>query len=165
MMTEPDRGHPWCPKVPCQPITNHQETKLLQAQDQRHQFLIQIILGGDSPESSSYHALTTNACQSHFLFPLRRNKDLAIHTASIDGCTPADTLISQLVILKSICGLYTPCVSTACFRMQCVRQAHFRKCHSFWCVAPINSPYQILDGSHHGWELLALVIAPPSPAM
>jgi hypothetical protein len=110
----------------------------LQAQDQRHQSSVQIILGGDSPESSSYHALATNACQSHFLFPLSRNIDPTIHASSIHGCTPADTLSSRLVILKSICGLYTPCVSTACFKMKYVRQAHFRKCHSVWRVAPIN---------------------------
>jgi len=57
---------------------------------------------------------------------------------SIHGCTPADTLISRLVIPKSICGLYTSCVSTACFKMKYVRQAHVRKCHSFQRVAPIN---------------------------
>jgi hypothetical protein len=56
----------------------------------------------------------------------------------IHGCAPADTLSSRLVILKSICGLYTPCVSTACFKMKYLRQAHFRKCHSFWRIAPIN---------------------------
>ncbi len=124
----------------------------MQAQDQRHQSLVQIILGGNSPESSSYHALATNACQSHFLFPLSRNIDPAMHASSIHGCSPADTLSSRLVILKSICGLYTPCVSTACFKIKYVRQAHFRKCHSFWHVAPINPPYQIFDGFHHGWE-------------
>ncbi len=123
--------HPRHPRVPPQTTANHQEAKLLQAQDQRHRSLVQIILGGDSPESSSYHALTTNACQSHFLFPLSRNIDPAIHASSIHGCTPTDTLIRRLVILKSICGLYTPCVSTAHFRMKYVRQAHFRKCHFF----------------------------------
>jgi hypothetical protein len=109
--------HPRHPKVPPQMTANHQEAKLLQAQDQRHQSLVQIILGGDSPESSSYHALTTNVCQSHFLFPLSRNIDPVIHASSIHDCAPTDTLISRLVILKSIYGLYTPCVSTARFRM------------------------------------------------
>ncbi len=104
--------HPRHPKVPPQTTANHQEAKLLQAQDQRHWSLVQIILGGDSPKSSSYHALATNACQSHFLFLLSRNIDPAIHASSINGCAPADTLSSRLVILKSICGLYTPCVST-----------------------------------------------------
>jgi hypothetical protein len=128
--------------VPPQTTANHQEVKLLQAQNRRHQSWVQIILGGDSPESSSYHALTTNGCQSHFLFPLSRNIDPVTHASSIHGCAPTDTLISRLVILKSICGLYTPCVSTSRFRMKYVRQAHFRKCHPFWRVAPINPSYQ-----------------------
>jgi hypothetical protein len=151
--------------VPPQTTANHQEAKLLQAQDQRHQSLVQIILGGIHPNPNSYHALTANACQSHVLFLLSRNIDPVRHASSIHGCAPADTLISRLVILNSICGLYTSCVSTARFKMKYVRQAHFRKCHSFRRVAPINPPYQILDGFHHRWELLASVIAPPSSAI
>jgi hypothetical protein len=58
--------------------------------------------GGIHPNPNSYHALTTNACQSHFLFPLSRNIDPVRHASSIHGCAPADTLISRLVILKSI---------------------------------------------------------------
>jgi len=94
--------------------------------------------GGIRPNPNSYHALTTNACQSHFLLPLSRNIDPVIHASSIHGCAPADTLICQLVTLKSICGLYTSCVSTARFKMKYVRPAHFRKCHSIRRVAPIN---------------------------
>ena len=94
--------------------------------------------GGIHPNPNSYHALTTNACQSHFLFPLSRNIDPVRHILSIHGCAPADILISRLVILKSICGLYTSCVSTARFKPKYFRQAHFRKCNSFQRVAPIN---------------------------
>ena len=41
--------------------------------------------GGIHPNPNSYHALTTNACQSHFLFPLSRNIDPVRHTLSIHG--------------------------------------------------------------------------------
>jgi len=41
--------------------------------------------GGIHPNPNSYHALTTNACQSHFLFPLSRNIDPVRHTLSILG--------------------------------------------------------------------------------
>jgi hypothetical protein len=139
--------HPQRPKVPPQTTANHQEAKLLQAQDQRHQSLVQIITRIQLLSCT----LTTNACQSHLLFPLSSNIDPIIHASSIHGCAPADTLISRLVILKSICGLYTPCVSTACFRMKYVRQTRLKKCHSFQRVAPIYPPYQILDGFHHGY--------------
>ena len=41
--------------------------------------------GGIHLNPNSHHALTTNACQSHFLFPLSRNIDPVRHTLSIHG--------------------------------------------------------------------------------
>ncbi len=136
----------------------------------KHQFLVPIILGGASPESSSYHARAACDMPMALLIPIEwKHWFLKNIHVDINGCTPTDIMESTQtspnlsLVLYTICvsSAHTMGVSTACLYLWqlllsqiCQSSVHFRNDILFRQALPhsSNKPQTFFTGWDGGWE-------------
>ncbi len=119
--------------------------------------------GGGSPKSSSYHARSNNVCQITIIILIEQEHRSHKTCENIEPSFAWDGFATHIhlqstaapqqipwqgahrLILRGIC-CYTTTFWGQLFLNDVRLKSPFQKCHSFWCIAPINPPYQTLDG-------------------